>query len=178
MAYGPASAYAYVANERMKTLAEERQRQKKWDIRFLKMAQMVSTWSKDPSTQTGAVIIRPDKSVCSVGFNGFPMGTDDNPEIYADRETKYQKIVHCEMNAHAFARERVDGYTLYTWPFFSCDRCCAHMLQYGITRLVSPECPEHLLERWQPTFDRAWAWCKEKGVPYELIKLEEINELG
>ena len=42
-----------------------------WDIRFLKMAEMVSLWSKDTSTKTGAVIVRPDHSVASLVFNGF-----------------------------------------------------------------------------------------------------------
>lgn len=34
----------------------------KWDQRFLELAKVVSTWSKDPSTKTGAVIVRPDKT--------------------------------------------------------------------------------------------------------------------
>ena len=29
---------------------------RKWDLRFLEMGKLVSMWSKDPSTQTGAVI--------------------------------------------------------------------------------------------------------------------------
>ena len=37
---------------------------KKWDIRYMKLAQEVSTWSKDPSSQIGAVAIAPDKA-CS-----------------------------------------------------------------------------------------------------------------
>jgi dCMP deaminase len=32
---------------------------KKWDIRYMKLAQEVSTWSKDPSSQIGAVAIAP-----------------------------------------------------------------------------------------------------------------------
>jgi deoxycytidylate deaminase len=31
----------------------------KWDIRYLELAKHGSSWSKDPSTQTGAVIVRP-----------------------------------------------------------------------------------------------------------------------
>ena len=43
----------------------------KWDRRFMDMARLVASWSKDPSSQVGAVITR-GKFVISVGFNGFP----------------------------------------------------------------------------------------------------------
>ena len=61
----------------------------KWDQRFLDIAKLVSTWSKDPSTQTGAVIVRPDRSVVSLGFNGFPKAMLDKDEWYNDRNEKY-----------------------------------------------------------------------------------------
>ena len=71
----------------------------KWKRRFIELAKHISTWSKDPSTQVGAVIVRPDKTIASVGFNGFPRGVDDRPEKLADRPLKYQMIVHAEINA-------------------------------------------------------------------------------
>ena len=70
----------------------------KWDIRYQQMAKLVASWSKDPSTRTGAVIVTPQKTVVSVGFNGFPRGVADDSRLY-DRPIKYQIIVHCEMNA-------------------------------------------------------------------------------
>ena len=30
---------------------------KKWHMRFLEMAELVGSWSKDPSTKVGAVIV-------------------------------------------------------------------------------------------------------------------------
>jgi deoxycytidylate deaminase len=36
-------------------------------------------WSKDPSTKVGAVIVRPDLTVASIGYNGFPRGMSDDP---------------------------------------------------------------------------------------------------
>lgn len=122
--------------------------QLKWDRRFLEMAKLVASWSKDPSTQTGAVIVRPDRTIASVGYNGFPRGCNDSSLLYADREKKYSRIVHCEMNAILSAREPLHGYTLYTTPFCSCDRCAVHVIQAGITRCVAPVLPLHLHERW------------------------------
>ena len=43
----------------------------KWDRRFLDRAKLISTWSKDPSTQTGAVITK-NRIVISEGYNGLP----------------------------------------------------------------------------------------------------------
>lgn len=145
----------------------------KWDIRFLELAKLVASWSKDPSTQTGAVIVRPDKTVLSVGYNGFPRGIEDSEEKYNDRETKYSMIVHCEMNAVLSAHESVKGCTLYTWPFASCDRCAVHMIQSGITRAVAPILPKHLEERWSENLTKTRNLFKEAG-----IILEEIDFLA
>ena len=98
-----------------------------WDKRFLALAQYVSTWSKDPSTKTGAVIVS-GRRVVSLGYNGFPQGMPDLPVLYDDREEKYSRVVHCEINALLFAERTVRGCTLYTWPFLSCDRCFVQMV--------------------------------------------------
>lgn len=130
-------------------------RMAKWDYRFLELARLVASWSKDPSTQTGAVIVRPDLSIAATGFNGFPRPIKDWPALLEDREKKYSRIIHCEMNAVLHSRERLDGYTLYTWPIPCCDRCAVHMIQAGITRVVAPAPSNTHLSRWAASFDRA-----------------------
>lgn len=136
----------------------------KWDKRFIELAEFVSRWSKDPSTQTGAVIARQNNTVASLGYNGFPRDCDDDAALYADRPIKYARIIHCEMNAILAATESVRGYTLYTFPFLTCDRCAAHVIQAGIIRVVAPKCPDHLLERWEDTFKRARKLYDEASV--------------
>ena len=49
----------------------------KWDERYLALAAEIATWSKDPSTQVGAVTVGSKKEVLSQGFNGFPRGIND-----------------------------------------------------------------------------------------------------
>ena len=45
----------------------------KWHRRFINLAKEYSTWSKDPSTQVGAVAIDVNtKRVLSGGYNGSP----------------------------------------------------------------------------------------------------------
>ena len=150
-------------------------RTEKWDLRFLELAKLVSTWSKDPSTQTGAVIVRPDLSVCSVGFNGFPKNMPDNPEWYAKREEKYSRIIHCEVNAFIHARESIENCTLYTYPFACCDRCVVQMLQAGIGRFVFPKCPLHLLERWEKALEISKGYIYSAGIPYSEVVLDFIG---
>lgn len=148
----------------------------KWDIFYLKMARLVSTQSKDPSTQTGAVIVRPDKTLCSVGFNGFPQRMDDHERFYNDREQKYSRIIHCEMNALLLAREPVKGYTLYTYSFISCDRCCVHMIQAGIVRAVFPALPDELEERWGKQSILSKAYYAEAGVEIVEVPREAFSD--
>lgn len=122
--------------------------QKKWDRDFLAMAEWYALRkSKDPSTKVGAVITR-GREVVSVGYNGFARGVDDSPERYATRDVKYRLIVHAEVNAVVFARQDLSGCTLYTWPFLPCAPCAAIMIQAGIARVVAPELPVSLRERW------------------------------
>lgn len=136
----------------------------KWDSRFLEMAKLVSGWSKDPSTKCGAVIVRPDKTVVSVGFNGFPKQMKDNDELLNNREEKYSRIIHCEMNAVLHSKENMLGYALYTYPFLSCDRCAVHMIQAGIQYFVAPTLPEHLKERWAESVTKTKNYMKECNV--------------
>lgn len=119
-----------------------------WDRRFLSMARLVATWSKDPSTRCGCVITDAKHRVVSLGFNGFARGVRDHPERYSDRDVKYRLVLHAEMNAVLFSRRDLTGCTLYNVPMLPCARCAAVIIQAGISRVVSPPLPEHLTERW------------------------------
>lgn len=101
----------------------------KWDDRFFDLANLVGSWSKDPSTKVGAVIVRPDRTIASVGYNGFPRGVDDT---YTTREDKLLRTVHAEANAILAAREPLHGYTLYVTPLHPCANCTGLIIQSGI----------------------------------------------
>ena len=121
----------------------------KWHKRYVNLAEYIAQWSKDPSTKTGSVIVRPDNSIASVGYNGFPRGIEDKADLLYNREEKYKRVIHCEMNAILNTRERVDGCTLYNWPAQSCERCAVHVIQAGIIRVVSPyDVPADMKSRW------------------------------
>jgi len=153
------------------TVIETTTTQQQWDHRLLDMAQLVSTWSRDPSTKVGAVIVTPENVVVSVGYNGFAQAMPDLSKHYANREVKYSRIVHSETNAIVLARKDVRGHTLYvTLP--PCDRCAVTIIQSGIVRVVCPEVVgDDAFERWKEAFDKAGQYFAESGVAFDKVKL-------
>ncbi len=66
----------------------------KWDSRFIELARLIASWSKDTSTRVGAVIVDEQRRIVGTGYNGFARGCADDPALYADRERKYRRVVH------------------------------------------------------------------------------------
>ena len=135
----------------------------KWDERFSQLAKLVSTWSKDPSTQCGSVLTR-DKDLISVGYNGFPKGVNDNPEIYADRPRKYARVIHAEQNAILHAAQDLKGCTCYVYPIPPCSTCAALLIQSGIKRVVTMQPSDEIIERWGDGFKEAVDMYADAGV--------------
>jgi dCMP deaminase len=137
----------------------------KWDDRFIQLAKTVSTWSKDPSTGVGAVIVDWDNRIVSLGFNGFPRGIKDDERLES-REIKYETTIHAEVNAILFSKRDLSGCTLYVWPIPPCSRCSSIIVQSGIARVVSVSPPEH----WQQSCELGKSLLEEAGVAYYLTK--------
>lgn len=134
-----------------------------WDEWFISLAYAVAKKSKDPSTQVGALIVRPDRTIVAAGYNGFPRSIEDTEERLNDRPTKYSLIIHAEMNAVLTAREDLTGYTLYS-VLMPCDRCFVHMLQAGIMRYVYPKPTADQESRWGTAFNQVRILAKEADV--------------
>lgn len=117
-------------------LQDDLNRDNKWRGRFITMAQLVATWSKDPSTKVGAVIVNELRIVCGTGYNGLPRGIRDRPERLGDRPTKYSLIVHAEANALLNSAAPVRGCTLYCTQV-PCGECCKLIIQAGIDCVVA-----------------------------------------
>lgn len=143
----------------------------KWLKRFMAMAEMVSTWSKDPSTQVGAVIINDNRVILGTGYNGFARGVADYPYRYADRAVKYPMVIHAEINAVLNSNGSVKNGILFTYPFPCCAPCSALMIQAGIQQVVSPK---HIPERWKESVDIGMKMYKEAGVEITLLKWAQL----
>src|SRR5690242_7044614 len=113
----------------------------KWDQRFMELAKLIATWSKDRSTKVGCVVVGTDNEVRSIGFNGFPRGVDDDVEERHERPAKYAWTEHAERNA-IYSAVRVGislkGCTMYL-PWFPCMDCARALIQSGIAELVAFE---------------------------------------
>ena len=111
----------------------------KWDARFMRLAKEISTWSKDPSSKIGAVIVDDERRILATGYNGFPRGIADTEERLNNKEEKYPRIVHGELNALLGALYNgvsVKGATLYVYGLPVCSDCTKSVIQSGISRVV------------------------------------------
>jgi dCMP deaminase len=145
----------------------------KWDKRYLKLTREVSTWSKDPSTQIGAVAIGEKGQVLSQGFNGFPRGIEDSDERYSDREQKYKYVVHAEMNMiynATYNGVSLNGATVYVTGLPVCSECAKGLIQVGVkTVVMSKEDVSNALERWKESFETTIELFEEAGVEWRSI---------
>ena len=139
----------------------------KWDLRFMQVAELFATFSKDPSTKVGAVIVDEHKRVVSLGFNGFPAGVNDEA---LQRERKLLRTVHAEMNALAFANVSVRGCTIYV-THAPCANCTANLIQHGIGKVVYPRPAEAFMERWADHYSEAMLMLMEAGV--QVVEVTE-----
>jgi dCMP deaminase len=148
----------------------------KWDQRWLDMAQLVASWSRDPSTQVGAVCVDRDlKYPLSLGYNGFARGVSDTPQRYSEREVKYAYVVHAEVNAIAQATlvgQKLRGCIMYC-TMFPCHRCTPVVINAGIKEILVPfaEIPE----RWKDSMNISMKMCREAGVKLTILHPDDTS---
>ena len=136
----------------------------KWDLRFLRIAEEVRLWSKDPGTKVGCVLVN-ERRILSTGYNGFPATISDDLERYIDRDFKLSITVHAEANAILNAAKngtKVEGSTLYV-TFPPCSQCASAVIQAGVAKVVCPD-PAKAPERWRSNFIAANNLFYEAGV--------------
>jgi dCMP deaminase len=137
-----------------------------WQTRFIKLAEFIADWSKDPSTKVGAIITDADNRIISMGFNGLPKRVSDSSERLTNRDIKYRMIVHAEINAMLFAKQDLYGYIIYTYPFMPCAQCAAAIIQSGILHCVAPKNDN---PRWQSDFEITRQMFSEAGITLTLV---------
>ena len=104
-----------------------------WDKYYMKIASVVSERSKDPNTQVGAVLVSKDNHIIGTGYNGFPPGCDESPELW-ESPTKYDYVIHSEMNTIIHSLGDTKGSTLYT-TLFPCNDCAKAIIAAGISEV-------------------------------------------
>ena len=141
----------------------------KWHLRFYELAKLVSSWSKDPNTQVGAVITSPFKNIVSVGYNGFNSHVLNEESLYNQitRDEKRNRTIHAELNAIFNAAKNgasVKDCSIYvTHP--SCSNCALAIIQSGVKAVIVPKV--NLLHNdWLKSNMRAKELFNEAGVSY------------
>ena len=142
-----------------------------WDLRFLQLAGQVSTWSKDPSTKVGAVIVDGRKTVRGIGYNGLHRHIKDTSERLENRDLKYKLVIHAEVNAILNANGPLWNSTIYLWPFMPCSNCASAIINAGIGRVVSIENDN---PRWRESFELTRQLFEEADVDLTLYPREDV----
>ncbi len=114
------------------------EKQKQYDIAYLRMAKEWAKLSYCKRKQVGALIVK-DKMIISDGYNGTPTGFEN---VCEDEEGDTQwYVLHAEANAIlkvASSTQSCNGATLYI-TLSPCKQCSKLVHQAGIKRLVYSE---------------------------------------
>lgn len=157
-------------------MIEEDARKRKWDIRFLKLAEHISSWSLDPSRKIGAVAVNDDRRILATGYNGFPKGISDSGIRLENREEKYKYVVHAEMNCIYNATHQgvsLNDSTLYVTGLPVCSECAKGIISVGIKKVVMKEVkdvPQIWLDHWVIT----QSMLNEAGVCTHIYSDDEL----
>lgn len=136
----------------------------KWDARFIELAEHVAGWSKGPRKRIGAAIVRPNRSIASLGYNGPPRGFNDAVFLNMTRDEQHAVVIHAEDNAirQAAPGEDLSACTLYVSPLFPCAICADRIVRAGIRRVVA-YCG-HISPDWRASADEAERIFNQAGV--------------
>ena len=104
-----------------------------WHEYFFTIMEAASLRSKDPETRVGAVIVDSNNRQIAMGYNGFPPGIREEDGRW-DRPTKYDFVVHAEMNAIFNSHQSVKGCSVYL-PFWPCKDCAKNLAAAGISTI-------------------------------------------
>ncbi|MBN2504116.1 MAG: dCMP deaminase family protein [Bacilli bacterium] len=110
-----------------------------WDEYFMGVAILSSMRSKDDTSQVGACIVNRKNRIVGIGYNGFPIGCDDDDfpwERDGDfLDTKYPYVVHAEPNAILNSSVDLEGSRIYV-TLFPCNECAKLIIQSGIREVI------------------------------------------
>ena len=103
----------------------------KWEKRFMEMAFLNASWSKDPSTSWGCH--HPQNRIVSMGSMAIltALPTTKTPEI------KLLKVIHAEENAILHANRSLEDCAIFA-THFPCPNCTAKIIQVGIKPFMYP----------------------------------------
>jgi len=132
--------------------------------------------SKDPGTQVGACIVNEKNKIVGAGYNGLPIGCDDDEFPWEKQgnflDTKYPYICHAELNA-ILNNIGMDLHSckIYT-ALFPCNECAKAIIQSGITEVI------YLSDKYKGSdiFTASRMMLEKAGVKFRMVETK-IKEL-
>jgi dCMP deaminase len=119
----------------MKINYDSKEKQRRYDVAYLRMAKEWAKLSHCNRKQVGALIVK-DSMIISDGYNGTPTGFDNCCED--DEGDTLWYVLHAEANAImkvSKSTNNSNGATLYI-TLSPCKECSKLVLQSGIKRVV------------------------------------------
>lgn len=151
----------------------------KWQKRFLRLAYQNAAFSKDQSTQVGCFIVDTMGKPKSSGFNGMPIGVNDEAPDRQLRPEKYMWYEHAERNALYFAESSLNGCILFGTHIL-CPDCARGVIQTGISTVIVDRYNGTESDFWKDKHSTTLTMLAEAGVSfiqvYSDVKLERIKE--
>lgn len=153
-------------------------RDKKWHLRYLNLAEHISTWSKDPSSKVGAVAIDSNTGrILSEGYNGFPRGIIDSEERLNNRDIKYGLTIHAELNVvhnSSLSGTSIKKADLYVSGLPTCSTCALSIIQSGISRVIVRKKDIYKSEVWEEEWEHAKNLYDEVNI--DVIVIDDDKE--
>lgn len=111
------------------------------DEKYMGLAFFISSFSKDPNTQVGAIIVGDDNRPLGTGYNGPPSLMDDcrlnwgRKPTEGSSLTKYDTMTHAEVNAIDHSCGDLEGSTIYVTAM-PCPHCMLDIIRKKISTVV------------------------------------------
>lgn len=140
-------------------------KQKKLDERYLRMARIWAENSYCKRRQVGALVVK-DQRIISDGYNGTPSGFDN---VCEENNVSFPYVLHAEANAItklARSHNNSEGSTLYVTAS-PCLECAKLIIQAGIKRVIYGE---------NYRLDDGIQLLKRAGIETTLMEVQKSKE--
>jgi dCMP deaminase len=109
-----------------------------WEEAFIALAKLVLLRSKRNANKTGSCIVDGKNRIMSLGYDGLPMGCNDNLFPHEVSNSIYDNIdtyiLPSITNAILLARRNLEGCSLYTTDF-PCSEATKMIIQNGLNKI-------------------------------------------
>lgn len=105
-----------------------------WEEYAVELALSARSRSEDPYHRVGCALMRHDRTVAALGYNGAPPGVDID---WTDRDLRRRFVIHAEANALRYVHP--GEVALLAATMMPCSNCVLLAASYRISRIVYVE---------------------------------------